>query len=131
MSWEFSNKAAIISSVIGAVVVVASGIAYFEHVEYRMGLYDSRLTALESRMNSLEAQQKLIKAAPEVIVQSDHPTVNPPQPIPNPLIATCIELIRQETEAGRRTDIHAEIELSSRISTLDCVSALKAQATAK
>jgi hypothetical protein len=132
--WDHANKVAIISSIAGGVAVFGGLIYIFVSFEFRLNAFDARLGAVENRMNNLEmrmnkleTQQNTIKAAPEIV--RDQPTNDmPPHAIPNPLIATCLELIHQDELALQRADIHTEVGVESRIKSLDCENVLKAQA---
>jgi hypothetical protein len=119
------NKAGIIASIIGGIAVLGGLIYVFVTFEFRLNAFDARLITLEARVNAVEAQQKVIRAAPEVIVQ-DKGALS--QPKPNPLIETCLGLIRDETEAAKRTDVHSENIIKVRMGDLDCSNVLKAQA---
>jgi hypothetical protein len=130
--WDHAGKAGIVASVFGGLVALVGAIYYFVHLEARMDVFDDRVSKVEARMGKIQEQQDLIKGAPQVIVQPDHQSSSsPPQPIPNPLIVTCMQLIRDETVAANKTDIHSESTISARISSLDCTNVLKAQAPAK
>jgi len=124
-SWDSANKFGIIASILGGIAVLGGLIYVFVTFEFRLNSLDARLTGMDGRLTSIEVQQKTIKAAPEVMIQ-DKGITSPPKP--NPLIETCVDLIRNEAEAAKRTDIHAEGTLRDRIRDLDCSTVLKAQA---
>lgn len=122
--WDHANRAGIIASIIGGIAVLGGLIYVFVTFEFRLSTLDARLTSMEARITAIDAQQKTIKAAPEVVVQDKG---NPSLPKPNPLIETCVSLIREEGEASKRTDVHSENVLKSRLLDLDCSTVLKAQ----
>ena len=122
--WEHVRTVGSVLSILG----VGAGLAIY-------------FTDFKTRLEKVESQVQLIAVAPAVVRKdtntasgsSDRPTekggnlntFEPYQPVDNPLIATCIDLIKRTATAGEKNDSLARIALDSLMQDYGCKTLLR------
>jgi hypothetical protein len=110
-----------IGSVLGILGVGATGALYFSD-------FKSRLEKAEGRVATVEDQLKLLSAAPVITRQAGNlytkeagsVTYADDVPIANPLIATCIDLVKRTATAKEKSQYSAETSLDNLLKDYGC-----------
>jgi hypothetical protein len=125
--WDVINKAGAILSILGGLAVIF-GVAYY--------FYN-----LDARLNALDNQVRLLNTAPAITRPATPPTSDPGytsyrdtkslysgdtvETVPNPLITTCVELIKRAASARESNNGAAAISLEGYMRDYGCADALK------
>lgn len=101
-----------------------------------VAVFTAHIFRMESRIEKLEAQIGLVAAAPAItrFYPSSAPDAKPRNDLEvysdysavlNPLVATCVDLIKRAATAGEKLDISARLALESLMRDYDCRTVLK------